>query len=120
MKILIVDDSKVTRKFIGRCIRQAGLGAHDIEEAENGLEALKRVAELAPDLVVTDWNMPHMTGIDFLHQLRSSGSQVNVGFITSEGTDVMRHQAKEGGARFFITKPFTPESVRDALQQVLP
>ncbi len=120
MKILIVDDSKVTRKFIGRCIRQAGLGDHSIEEAENGLEGLKRVAELSPDLVLTDWNMPHMNGIDFLQQLRSAGSQVTVGFITSEGTDAMRGEAKAQGARFFITKPFTPESVRDALREVMP
>lgn len=119
MKILIVDDSKVTRKFVRRCIREAGLGAHDFEEADNGLDALRRVAEGTPDLVVTDWNMPHMNGIDFLSQVRGTGNAVKVGFITSEGTDQMRREASDVGAQFFITKPFTPESLRTALQGIL-
>lgn len=120
MKILIVDDSKVTRKLVSRCIREAGLGTHTIEEASDGLGALKQVAETSPDLVLTDWNMPHMSGIELANRLRGAGHQVRIGFITSEGTDAMRKEAKAVGAEFFITKPFTADALRTALQGLTP
>lgn len=118
MKILIVDDSKVTRKFVSRCIRQANLGDHTIEEAENGLDALKRLSESTPDIVLSDWNMPHMSGIELLSRLRGDGNPVKLGFITSEGTDEMRQEAEASGAEFFITKPFNADTLRTVLQDL--
>ncbi len=119
MKILIADDSRVMRQIVIRTLRQAGHGGHDIVEAENGRDALEKVQSEAPDLVLSDWNMPEMNGIDMLDALRASGSQIPFGFVTSEGSDEMRMRAEASGALFLIAKPFTPEAFDEALSGIL-
>ncbi|MEQ6901943.1 response regulator [Nocardioides sp. YIM 152588] len=119
MKILIADDSRVMRQIVIRTLRQAGHGGHDIVEAENGRQALDMVATEAPDLVLSDWNMPEMNGIDCLVALRGTGSQVPFGFVTSEGSEEMRERAAAAGAAFLIAKPFTPEAFDEALRAVV-
>ena len=119
MKILIVDDSKAMRMIVTRTLRQAGYGDHTFLEAVDGSDGLAKVASEAPDLVLSDWNMPEMTGIECLQALRASGSQVPFGFVTSEGSPEMREKAANAGALFLIAKPFTEETFRDALDGVL-
>ncbi|MFL6107496.1 MAG: response regulator [Marmoricola sp.] len=119
MKILVADDSRVMRQIVIRTLRQAGYAGHEVIEAENGKEGLDLVRSESPDLVLSDWNMPEMTGIDFLSALRSSGSTVPFGFVTSEGSADMRARAEAGGALFLIAKPFTPEAFDEALAPVL-
>ena len=119
MKILIVDDSKAMRMIVRRTLRQAGFDGHDIEEAENGQDGVAQVESWKPDLVLSDWNMPVLNGIDFLRELRAKGNQTRFGFVTSEGTDDMRALASEAGAAFLIAKPFTDEAFREALSPVL-
>ncbi|TIC83516.1 response regulator [Nocardioides sp. GY 10113] len=119
MKILIADDSRVMRQIVIRTLRQAGHGGHEIVEAENGRQALDMVTTEAPDLVLSDWNMPEMNGIDCLTSLRGAGSQVPFGFVTSEGSDEMRERAAAAGAAFLIAKPFTPEAFDEALRTVI-
>lgn len=119
MKILIADDSRVMRQIVIRTLRQAGYSGHDIVEAENGAVALELVRSEAPDLVLSDWNMPEMNGIDCLSALRASGSTVAFGFVTSEGSEEMRERAASAGAAFLIAKPFTPEAFDDALRSVI-
>ena len=118
MKILIVDDSKAMRMIVTRTLRQAGFADHDYLEAENGLEGLAQVESAAPDLVLSDWNMPEMTGIEFLQALRAKGNDVRFGFVTSESTDAMRELAAGAGALFLIAKPFTADTFSDALKGV--
>ena len=115
MKILIVDDAKAMRMIVRRTLRQAGIEAERIDEAADGKEALEKIQAQPPDLVLCDWNMPGMTGIELLTELRKSGSRVHFGFVTSEGTAQMRQTAQAAGARFLITKPFTPDSFRDEI-----
>lgn len=119
MKILIADDSRVMRQIVIRTLRQAGHGGHEIVEAENGRDALDKVRSESPDLVLSDWNMPEMNGIDCLDALRASGSTVAFGFVTSEGSEEMRERAAASGAAFLIAKPFTPEAFDDALRSVV-
>ncbi len=119
MKILIVDDSRVMRQIVIRTLRQAGLDGHDLVEAGNGREGIEAFVASAPDLVLSDWNMPEMSGIDFLRTLRGNGIGVPFGFVTSEGSPEMVTRASAAGALFVITKPFTPEGFRDALAPVL-
>jgi len=119
MKILVVDDSKAMRGMIRRTLRQAGFGSHQVIEANSGEEALKEIVQQAPDVVLCDWNMPVMTGIELLQRLRSSGKQVPFGFVTSESTDEMKKLATQGGASFFLSKPFTVESFQTALAGVI-
>ena len=119
MKILVVDDSKAMRMIVTRTLRQAGFGGHDILEACDGREGLARVAQDAPDLVLSDWNMPELSGIEFLRALRAQGNDVRFGFVTSESTDAMRQTADETGALFLIGKPFTADTFAEALSGVL-
>ena len=119
MKILIADDSKVMRQIVLRTMRQAGFGHHDFVEAVDGADAFDKVAAEAPDLVLSDWNMPNKTGIDFLRDLRGSGNQTPFGFVTSEGSEEMRSIAEGAGALFLIAKPFTAEAFEEALTPVL-
>ena len=67
-------------------------------------------------MVLSDWNMPGMDGIDLLESLRSRGSTVKLGFVTSESTPEMYDRAIAAGARFLVTKPFTPASLERALE----
>ena len=119
MKILVTDDSRVMRQIVIRTLRQAGYDDHDIVEAVDGRDAFDKVGTEKPDLVLSDWNMPEMTGIECLEALRASGSQVPFGFVTSEGSPEMRDKAANAGALFLIAKPFTEDTFRDALDGVI-
>ncbi len=119
MKILIVDDSKTMRMIVKRTLRQAGFGDHEVEEAGNGAEALKAIEASLPGLVLADWNMPEMNGIELLEALNEKGIKVDFGFVTSEGTPEMRQRAKDAGALFLIAKPFTADTFQQQLGEVI-
>ena len=120
MRILIVDDSKGMRGVVRRALRSAGIGDHTCDEASNGLEALKVIHETHPDVVLTDWNMPEMSGLELVKTLREVGNPVRVGFITSESNDDMRSQAFQAGASFVLAKPVTNEAVKAAFAGLVP
>ncbi len=119
MKILIVDDSKAMRMIVMRTLRQAGIGDHTLVEASSGADALQVIKTNRPDLILCDWNMPEMTGLDVLKAIKSGNLGVPLGFVTSESSDEMRQMAIQEGALFFICKPFTPESLKSALAPVV-
>lgn len=119
MKIVIVDDSKTMRMIVKRTLRQAGYGDHEVLEAGNGVEALEIIKTAAPNLVLCDWNMPEMNGLELLQALNSSGIKTNFGFVTSEGTPEMRQVAEENGALFLISKPFSAETFQEHFSGVL-
>jgi two-component system chemotaxis response regulator CheY len=119
MKILIVDDSKAMRMIVRRTLRQAGFGDHAVTEVANGKEGLDSVREAKPDLILCDWNMPEMNGIEFLDALKAEGISVKFGFVTTERTPEMRERAESSGASFLIVKPFTPEDFKAALAPIL-
>lgn len=119
MKILIVDDSKAMRMIVRRSLTQAGFTNVQTIEANNGAEALQVIAEQSPDLVLSDWNMPEMKGIDLLKTLRSAGQNVRLGFITSESSPEIHQQAVDSGAAFVIVKPFTPAAIEHALKPLM-
>ncbi|MEW6746039.1 MAG: response regulator [Planctomycetota bacterium] len=119
MSILIVDDSKAMRIIVARTLRQAGFGNHALQEATNGAEALAAIKGSPPDLVLCDWNMPEMNGIELLEKLRSAHSKVKFGFVTSEASPEMKEKAEAAGALFVITKPFTAEMFQQTLTPVL-
>jgi two-component system chemotaxis response regulator CheY len=119
MDILVVDDSRTMRMIVQRAIRQAGYRGLIIGEAENGAQALEQLRGEQPKLVLSDWNMPEMSGIDFLHQLRKERNLVPFGFITAEASTEIRKLAMTAGATFLISKPFSPEEVQMALSPIL-
>ncbi len=119
MKILVVDDSKAMRMIVRRTLRQAGFGDHAVTEASNGREALDALRQSMPDVILSDWNMPEMSGIELLDSIKAAGIAVKFGFVTTERTAEMRLRASDAGATFLIVKPFTPEDFKDALGPIL-
>jgi two-component system chemotaxis response regulator CheY len=119
MDILLVDDSRTMRMIIQRAIRQAGYRSITVCEAENGAQALEKLKGEKPLLILSDWNMPEMSGIDFLKQVRAAQNDVPFGFITSETSPGIKEIAMNSGATFLISKPFSPEDVQDALTPIL-
>lgn len=119
MDVLLVDDSKTMRMLVQRALRQAGFRDLVIVEAESGQHALEKLGEGMPKLILSDWNMPVMNGIEFLQRLRADRNSTPFGFITSEASDEIKTLALQSGANFLLTKPFTPEVVQDALTPYL-
>jgi two-component system chemotaxis response regulator CheY len=115
VKILIVDDSNMMRAMVKRTLGQAGFDGHEIAEAADGAAGLAHATSAAVDIVLSDWNMPNMTGIEFLKALRAAGKTTPFVFVTSEGTPEMRAKASAEGAVALIEKPFTPEAFKAAL-----
>ena len=115
MKIMIVDDSTAMRMIIKKTLRLAGFEGHEIVEADNGAKALTAIGASKPDLVLSDWNMPTMTGLQLLEKLQSDGVKLVFGFITTEFSTDMKSKAKGAGAKFLISKPFSAESFQKQL-----
>ena len=119
MDILVVDDSRTMRLILQRAIRQAGYRGLDVGEAENGVQALEKLRTANPKLILSDWNMPEMSGLELLQHVRESDNKVAFGFITSEVADSTKALAMTSGAAFLIRKPFTPEDIEKALYPIL-
>lgn len=119
MKILVADDSEVMRRRVVRTLQEAGYGDCAVIEAVDGRDALTKVYEENPDLVLSDWNMPGMSGIALLSALRSSGDRRPFGFVTSRSSASMREIAIRAGALFLIAMPFTAVAFRAELEPVL-
>lgn len=119
MKIMIVDDSTAMRMIVRRTLRLAGFTGHEYTESEDGAQALAAIKASPPDMVLCDWNMPNMTGIELLENLTQAGIKLKFGFITTEATAEMRARAKEAGACVLVAKPFTPESFKAAFAEYI-
>ncbi len=120
-KVLIIDDSAVMRKIIQRNIQQSGLLVDEFVEAGDGREGLEKATSTNVDLILCDWNMPNMTGIDFVKALRGSGqkSAIPIVMVTTEGSESKIEEAKNSGANGYLTKPFTPEQLKAKLGNFL-
>ena len=116
MKILVVDDFSTMRRIVRNLLVELGFSNGLIQEADDGESALTLLRSTPFDMVVTDWNMPNMTGIELLENLTKAGHKVKFGFITTEATPEMRSRAASAGARFLISKPFTADSFKEALE----
>jgi two-component system chemotaxis response regulator CheY len=116
IQALVIDDSRAMRLILGRMLRELGF---DVAESGNGREGLDQIeGGLAPALVLVDWNMPEMTGIDFVEAVRRPpySSTARVVMVTTE-TEVPRVvRALEAGADEYVMKPFTKESIFEKLQ----
>lgn len=120
-KVLIIDDSAVMRKIIQRNIEQSGLLVDEFFEAGDGREGLEKTASNNIDLILCDWNMPNMTGIDFVKTLRGSRqkSKIPIVMVTTEGSEGKIEEAKKSGANGYLTKPFSPEQLKSKLGNFL-
>ncbi|MCP5396370.1 MAG: response regulator [Sphingomonadaceae bacterium] len=114
---LIVDDSRVIRKVSRHMVEAIGLA---VEEAANGQEALDACAQAMPDVILLDWNMPVMSGIEFITRLRASpgGEAPKVVFCTTENDAAHIREAVQAGANEYVMKPFDHETLQIKLQLV--
>jgi two-component system chemotaxis response regulator CheY len=117
MKILVVDDSNAMRALIRRTLRGKRYDDAEIGEASDGKEALLAIQRTAPDLVLANWNMPEISGIELLERLQHDGVRVSFGFITSDESAENRARALAAGACFVIGKPFTRADLRRAVNE---
>ena len=118
LKILLVDDSAMMRKMIARALRQSGLPIEAVEEAGDGAEALELLKSRPVDVVFSDWNMPVMDGLQFLKKARET-HRTPIVMLTTELVSERAADAAAAGANGYLTKPFTPESLRDAVHRAL-
>jgi two-component system chemotaxis response regulator CheY len=117
---LIVDDSPLMRAFIKRVITLAGYEMNALE-AGNGREALECLATHRADIILTDINMPVMSGEELLMELKNNGTLLTTPTLVIS-TDATRDRAQrmlELGARGYLAKPFSPEALREQLDRIL-
>lgn len=114
---LVVDDSRVIRKVARRVLEDLGF---EIAEASDGMEALAWCRAAMPDAILLDWNMPVMTGIEFLRLLRREpgGDAPKVIFCTVENNVERIREALDAGASEYIMKPFDGDIIADKLAEV--
>ena len=119
MKILLVDDSGTMRQIQKRMLQ--GLGITDILEAADGFQAVRMATEQKPALVLMDWNMPNLNGIDALRKLKASPitKAIPVIMVTSESERGHILEAVQAGAVNYVVKPFTQEVIKEKLDPFL-
>jgi len=117
--ILIVDDYKTMLRIIRNLLRQ--LDFNHVEEATDGAEALTKLRGGAFGLVISDWNMQPMTGLQLLLEVRADGRLKHLPFImvTAESKTENVVAAKQAGVSNYIVKPFNAETLRDKIEKVL-
>jgi len=119
MKILIVDDFATMRKVIKNLLRQ--IGYQDVIEAEDGVHALKELKSQKIDFVISDWNMPNMTGIELLRAVRADSELSSLPFlmVTAESLKENVVEAVKAGVSNYIVKPFTAEVLNEKIKKII-
>ena len=117
MKILLVDDSRTIRNIQKNVLVQ--LGHTDIVEAGDGVEALEIIGSNRPDLVLVDWNMPEMDGLELVRKVRETDKSLPMIMITSESEKRRVIEAIKAGVNNYVVKPFTADVLSGKIDQTL-
>lgn len=116
LKFLVVDDSRAIQAIIRRAIWKCGYEPVEVRTALDGEQALEIIESFVPDLVITDWHMPKVSGLEMVQALRQMGyKNVRVGFVTTEKTPALLDQAISNGAMFILHKPFDDAELATAV-----
>ena len=118
MKILVVDDMSTMRRIVKNILKQ--LGFNNLEEAENGQEALTKLKADTYGFVVSDWNMPVMMGIDMLRAIRADEKlkKIPVLIVTAEAQKENLMEAVQAGVSNYVVKPFTAETMQEKINKI--
>lgn len=119
MKILIVDDSKAMQHIVKRGLEKLGYDDLEIVLASSGMEALELAKQWKPKLILSDWHMPEMTGIELMAELSKAMLDIDIGFVTTESSEERIKEAKDAGALFVVSKPFDVETLHNAVLPIL-
>ena len=117
MKVLVADDSGVMRKIIIRSLNAVGVS--DVVEAADGAEGWERLQSNAIDLVLTDWNMPNVSGLEFLRKIRESGKDLPVIMVTTEAEKAKVIEAIQAGVTDYLCKPFESDELREKIEKYI-
>lgn len=119
MRILVVDDFQTMRRIVINLLRQ--LGFTNVVEAADGMLALEKVRDDNIDLVISDWNMPNMSGMEFLRALRTDEQYKTLPFImvTAEGKKENVIAAVQAGVNNYVVKPFNAATLKEKLIKVI-
>jgi len=119
IKILVVDDFATMRRIMKNILKQ--LGFINITEADDGTTALEELNTNKFDLIISDWNMPKMTGLDLLKTVRSTPEFAKIPFlmVTAEAQKQNVIEAVQAGVSNYVVKPFTAEAISDKLEKIL-
>lgn len=115
-KVLVVDDMLTMRKIVSKILRE--LGFDDIHQAQDGKEAWDKVQDGSFGLIISDWNMPNMTGLEFLKQVRASEKLKKTPFllVTAEAESHQVAEAIKLGVDQYVVKPFSQDGLRGKLE----
>jgi len=118
MKFLVVDDFSTMRRIVRNLLKE--LGFSNVQEAEDGVEALNKLRGEDFDFVVSDWNMPNMTGIDLLRAIRADAKlkHLPVLMVTAEAKRENIIEAAQAGASGYVVKPFTAGTLDEKLKKI--
>jgi CheY-like chemotaxis protein len=118
---MVVDDSRAIQAIVSRVIEDCGYPGVEVRRAADGEEALSLLPSFTPQLMITDWHMPRVSGLELLQTLRQLGqTNVKVGFVTTESRPAMLEQARTNGAAFIVNKPFRDNELIDHIRAVVP
>jgi two-component system chemotaxis response regulator CheY len=120
-KVLVVDDSLPMRAVIKKTVKASGFNVGEFFEASNGKEALDVLKAEWLDLVLTDYNMPDMDGLELIGEMKRDEvlDEIPVVVVTTEGSQQRVEEFMNSGAAGYIKKPFTPEEIRQKLNQIM-
>jgi len=117
MYALVLDDSKTMLRIITNTLKRVGIS--DIVTAEDGQDGLQKYHERKPDIILTDWNMPVMNGLEFVKKIRDIDSDTPIVMITTEGGKSEVIRALKAGCSNYIVKPFTPQVLKEKLKAII-
>ena len=120
MRVLVVDDFTSMRRIIKNILRQ--IGFNNIVEADDGTTAWDVLNKDRIDFIISDWNMPHMTGIDLLRKVRASEEFGDIPFlmVTAEAQQENIIEAAQAKVSNYIVKPFTAETLKQKIDKIFP
>lgn len=118
MKALVVDDSMTIRRIVIKALGMAGIS--ETSEAADGAEAVKALETEQFDVILLDWNMPKMTGIETLRAIRAAGNKTPVIMVTTEAEKTRVIEAIKTGANDYLIKPFSPDQLASKVKAVVP
>ncbi|GAB3790623.1 response regulator [Virgibacillus kimchii] len=116
-KILVTDDAAFMRMQLKDILSK--LGHEVVGEAENGLEAVKKAAELQPELITMDITMPEMNGVEAVKEIKKSRPEAKVIMCSAMGQQSMVLEAIQAGAKDFVVKPFNADRIKEAIDKAL-
>jgi len=118
IKVLVVDDMSTMRRIVKNVLKQIGFS--DMVEAENGLDALSKLKVGDIGLIVSDWNMPVMQGIELLREVRADVELKHIPFLMVTAETQKEHiiEAVQAGVSNYVVKPFTPEALQGKLEKI--